>query len=66
MPEGIEKLIFSLYNINFEQINHLWSTLGGKYLPSVLYKMQLVIIDEDAVKAEGGLITEIDLTSKLK
>jgi hypothetical protein len=59
----ITKLITDLYTLNFEQINHLWSTLGGKYLPSVMYKVRQITLDEDAVIAGGGLITEIDINN---
>jgi hypothetical protein len=59
----IFKLITDLYTLNFEQINHLWSTLGGKYLPSVMYKVRQITLDEDAVVAGGGLITEININS---
>jgi len=59
----ITKLITDLYTLNFEQINRLWSTLGGKYLPSVMYKVRQITLDEDAVIAGGGLITEIDINN---
>jgi hypothetical protein len=32
--------------MNFEQMNHLWGILGGKYIPSVLYKLRLIPIQE--------------------
>jgi Pvc16 N-terminal domain len=60
---SIEKLIFDLHNLSFEQINQLWSVLGGKYLPSVIYKMRMITIDEGSLEAEGELIKEIDLNS---
>ncbi|MEM9885299.1 MAG: DUF4255 domain-containing protein [Bacteroidota bacterium] len=43
-----EKIIFEQYSMSFEQLNHLWGILGGKYLPSVLYKVRLmcVFVDE--------------------
>ncbi len=56
----IEKLHMELYTMNFEQVNHLWSTLGGKYLPSVLYKMKMIVISDEANQVGGGLITEIE------
>ncbi|MBG6132816.1 hypothetical protein IWQ47_004354 [Aquimarina sp. EL_43] len=59
LDEDIMKLHIELYTMNFEQINHLWSTLGGKYLPSVLYKMKLIPISDKDNKIEGSLITEI-------
>ncbi|MCK8521374.1 DUF4255 domain-containing protein [Aquimarina sp. D1M17] len=61
LDENIEKLHLELYTMNFEQINHLWSTLGGKYLPSVLYKMKLITIADEEKTHEGSLITEIQM-----
>jgi hypothetical protein len=66
LDSRIEKLMVDLYTINFEQVNHLWSTLGGKHLPSVLYKVRQLTIDENAVIGESGLITEIVLEGKMK
>ena len=62
----ILKLIVELHSLNFEQINHLWSTLGGKYLPSVMYKIRQVTLDEDLVISESGFIKEIKLDEKVK
>jgi len=42
IPSSVEQLNFELYSLSFEQSNHLWGILGGKYLPSVLYKVRLV------------------------
>ncbi len=61
LDTNIEKLHMELYTMNFEQVNHLWSTLGGKYLPSVLYKVRMVVISDEANQTEGGLITEIEM-----
>jgi hypothetical protein len=62
----ILKLIVELHTLNFEQINHLWSTLGGKYLPSVLYKIRQITLDEDLMTSESGFIREIRLDEKVK
>jgi hypothetical protein len=62
----IGKLIADLYTLSFEQVNHLWGTLGGKYLPSVLYKIRLVTVDEEIPYATGEFITEIDIENKMK
>ncbi len=43
-PENVEKIILDLFTLNFEQINHLWGILGGKYQPSVMYKARLIAI----------------------
>ena len=64
LDSRIEKLVFDLYSLSFEQVNHLWSVLGGKYLPSVMYKMRMISIDEEITEAEGELIREINLSGK--
>jgi hypothetical protein len=62
----IQGLVVDLYSLNFEQVNHLWSTLGGKYLPSVMYKVRQITIDENATVSESGFIKEIQLNDKLR
>jgi hypothetical protein len=62
----IQKIIADLYTVNFEQLNQIWSILGGKYLPSVLYKVRQVTIDEDAIDYESGFIKEIDLNETIE
>ena len=57
----IERLVLDLHSLNFEQMNHLWGILGGKYLPSVLYKMKVVGIEEETSEATGEPIMEIGL-----
>jgi len=65
LDSRILKLIVELYSLNFEQTNHLWSTLGGKYLPSVMYKVRRVTLDEDLPISESGFIKEIELKDKV-
>jgi hypothetical protein len=61
----IEQLNADLFTLNFEQINHIWSTLGGKYLPSVMYKIkQITVEDENAAQTEGKWIEEVLTTTK--
>lgn len=62
----IKELIVDMYSLTFEQVNHLWSTLGGKYMPSVMYRVRQITLDEDITTSETGLIKEIQLTEKVK
>ena len=62
----IQRLVVDLHNMSFEQTNHLWSVLGGKYYPSVMYKVRQVTINEDAVISESGFIKEIQINDKSK
>lgn len=65
LDDKFNELIMDLYSLNFEQINHLWGTLGGKYLPSVLYKLRLVGIEEETPDGGGGLILEVNINDGL-
>jgi hypothetical protein len=66
LPAGIEKLVFELVSLNLEQLHHLWSMLGGKYIPSVVYRMRMVIIDEALDGPEAPLISQIWIDDKIK
>lgn len=43
--DGIERLTMEMVTLGLEQLQQLWSMLGGKYQPSVLYKMRMLTID---------------------
>jgi hypothetical protein len=66
LDSRVERLLVDLYTMNFEQVNHLWSTLGGKYLPSALYKLRQLTVDENAITSESGLIREIRLDERMR
>jgi hypothetical protein len=59
--EGIKdfEVAMDLYSLTFEQLNHLWGSLGGKQVPFALYRARLVAIEAEKRQAEGSVITEI-------
>jgi hypothetical protein len=60
----IEKLIFDMVSLNAEQINHLWAVLGGKYFPSVLYKVRMLTIEDDTAGLPGEFITGLAINEQ--
>lgn len=56
---GIEKLVLEMMSFNLEQLHQLWSMLGGKYHPSIAYKMRMITVDSVTDQA-GPLIKEIE------
>lgn len=60
-PAELEKLSFEMVNLSFEELNNLWSVLGGTYLPSAVYKVRLVRV-EGSQRVEASEITTIGLT----
>jgi len=54
------KFTLELYTLTFEQINHLWGSLGGRQVPFAMYKLRLVAITDRAIIREVPLIGEIE------
>ncbi len=59
LDPAIEKVITEMVTLGFEQQSNLWSALGGKYLPSVIYKIRPVAVARDNTISSGPPITEI-------
>lgn len=53
LDAGIEKLSFELINLDIQELTQLWGVHGGKYLPSVLYKVRTVRISENIDEPES-------------
>ena len=48
LDERIEKLTVELQSLSYEQLNQVWAFVGGKQLPSVVYKVRMVsALDEE-------------------
>ena len=54
------KFTMELYTLTFEQINHLWGSLGGRQIPFAMYKLRLIAITERSIVREVPLIEEIE------
>ncbi len=54
-------LIMDLYSPSFEEANYMWSTLGGRQLPHVCYKMRLIELEKETKQEERGVVKEITL-----
>jgi len=60
-PNGVDELILDLYTLSFQDLNNLWGIMGSKYLPSVMYKLRLIIIDENFNVGNADLIQNISI-----
>lgn len=54
----IEKLILDLENLKIPDLNNLWSLMGGRYLPSVLYRIRMITVDAGAIIGQVPMITD--------
>ena len=44
----IEKLVVELQSLTYEQLNQVWAFIGAKQLPSAIYKVRLVALQDQA------------------
>ena len=58
MSEDTDKLVFDMIKTDYQSINYLWGSLGAKYVPSMIYKMRMLTVDENNIRQEGGLISK--------
>ncbi len=47
-----QKITIDSVSLSTEQLNQLWSCLGSRYMPSMLYKLRLCMIQESPVTQE--------------
>jgi hypothetical protein len=59
-------IILDIYTLGFEQLNYVWSTLGGKQHPFICYKVRLLKIERESTKEIRGVIKEIQLDDRSK
>lgn len=59
------KLNIELFSMTFEQVNHLWGSLGGKQIPFALYVMRLVKIEDVVKQRGGGTILEVEINESI-
>ncbi|MBB3193199.1 DUF4255 domain-containing protein [Roseateles terrae] len=45
LDRRIERLVLDLENLDYSQLSQVWGLFGGRYLPSVVYRLRLITID---------------------
>lgn len=60
------RLSLSLYTMTFEQVNHLWGSLGGRQIPFLMYKARLMPMTDRRQTGTGPAIEIIDITAREK
>ena len=57
------KIRMELFSLTFEQVNHLWGSLGGKQVPFVMYKASILPLKRRRATDRGEYIHDIHTTS---
>jgi hypothetical protein len=66
MDENIEKLILDIEIMDRRELNNIWGMFGGKYMPSVIYRMRMIGIDADAIRVRRVDMTVPDVWAGVK
>ncbi len=61
LSDKIDKLTFEIINLDIQSLSQLWGAIGGKYMPSVLYKIRMLTMDSSIIKTELHAVKEPDL-----
>lgn len=64
ISDEIKKLSIELQSPTAEQWNSLWQTLGGKVVPSVLYKVRMITISAISSNKEAKLVERVYVDEK--
>ena len=63
---NIEKLNVELLSYGPEQLNQLWAYIGTKYLPSAVYRVRMVILQDMSPRGIGKPIIELETVPREK
>jgi len=61
-PRGLEKLSLEMVNLSFQDLNNVWGNLGGRYIPSVVFKARMLTIQEGWITERVPEITGTETT----
>jgi hypothetical protein len=66
LESKIDKLTFEIVDLNPDTVSNLWSGLGAKYMPSVVYKVRMITFDETFVREFRPSISSVSDEQLLK
>ncbi len=51
MPRDMQQLSFEISNLRPEEMGQMWGNLGGRYVPSVMFKIRTITLTTGAIKS---------------
>ena len=66
MPDPLNKLTFEIFNLPINELSHIWSGIGAKYVPSIIYKVRMITLREDLVQKEVSGVSGLKGDSKAR
>jgi hypothetical protein len=56
LPSSLDKVSVEFFNQSIQDLNNLWSLIGAKYIPSVVYKVKMLPFHQQMIKEDVGRI----------
>ena len=53
-----QKYTVEIVTLSVQDINNIWTTLGGQYYPSVMCKLRRLAVDAEEAVSSGGIARE--------
>lgn len=63
LPNGVDKIVVEINNLDQHALNQLWSAIGAKMMPSVSMKIRMIVITRGQILQEVPEITGTDTTT---
>lgn len=61
MPANLDRLTVEWQDQSVQSIHSLWTALGGKYLPSVVYKVRMLVLEDSWLGEDVPLVTATEV-----
>ncbi|MCA2997703.1 MAG: DUF4255 domain-containing protein [Rhodocyclaceae bacterium] len=58
LPDGVALLKFEIENTPSTKTHNLWTALGAKYVPSIVYKIRHVAVDARQIKGGSTMVQD--------
>jgi hypothetical protein len=58
LPGGVDKLVFDLQKFTYQDLSHIWGMLGSKHMPSVGYRLRMLMINDNQLREQLPIIQE--------
>jgi hypothetical protein len=64
LDKKIDKIILDIENVQTQDLSNMWGMFGAKYVPSILYKVRMITIDDQAEIARVNRTSDVDVIAK--
>lgn len=66
LPFSVSKVIVEMVSLDVRELSNLWSVLGAKHLPSVLFKVRMVTVSSESIMEEFARVSTIESQNDVK